>query len=126
MAWFEFNPNPEGSKTTDCTVRALCKALDSEWDPVYLSLCAIGFQIKRMPSNNETWGALLRRNGFKRYALPNNCPDCYTAADFCRDHPDGLYVLIFDSHLATVENGDLYDAWNSEQEIPQFYWVKED
>lgn len=124
--WRKFNPNPKGRSTIDCTVRALCMALDMEWDPVYLALCAIGFEQKTMPSENGVWGTLLWRNGFRRYALPNTCPDCYTAADFCREHPYGVHVLVFTSHIATVIHGDLYDNWNSLNESPQFFWTRED
>ncbi|MBQ9196550.1 MAG: hypothetical protein IJ157_04825 [Clostridia bacterium] len=124
--WIDYNPNPEGRRTIDCTVRALCKALDLDWDTVHLCLCAISHAQKTMPSSNSVWGALLKRNGFRRYVVPDTCPDCYTAAEFCMDHPRGVYVLAFGEHVATVEDGDLYDAWNSLNEVPQFYWTRED
>jgi len=79
-----------------------------------------------MPSSDSVWGALLRQNGFKRRAIPDSCPDCYTAEDFLRDHPEGIYVLGFGGHVATAIDGVLYDAWNSSHEIPQFFWEKKD
>ena len=51
-------------------------------------------------------------------------PDCYTAEDFCTDHPYGTYVLAFGGHVATVKDGVLYDAWNSSHEIPQYYFYR--
>jgi len=77
-----------------------------------------------MPSSNSVWGAVLRQNGFTRTALPPTCPDCYTARDFAEDHPYGTYVLGFGNHVATVVNGQLYDSWDSSNEIPQYYWEK--
>lgn len=78
-----------------------------------------------MPSANHVWGAYLRRHGFRRYALPDVCPDCYTVADFCRDHPSGVYVLALSGHVVCVEDGDYYDTWDSGAEVPAYYWQKE-
>ena len=79
-----------------------------------------------MPHSNSVWGAVLRENGFKREAIPNTCPECYNAEDFCNDHPEGTYVLGFGRHTATVKDGILYDSWCSLEEIPQYYWKKEE
>ena len=79
-----------------------------------------------MTSSDSVWGAVLRMNGFYREALPNTCPDCYTAEDFCIDHPIGTYVLGFGGHVATVVDGNLYDSWNSLHEIPQYYWYRKE
>ena len=75
-----------------------------------------------MPSSDSVWGDVLRADGFRRFALPNACPDCYTAADFCRDHPQGVYVLAFGGHVATVRDGWLLDAWDSSAESPIYYY----
>ena len=124
MSWIEYNPNPVGRKVGDCSVRAITKALDMEWEGAYVALVINGLSMGDMPSSDSVWGATLRQNGFKRKALPDTCPDCYTAADFCEDHPRGVFVLGFGGHVATVVDGDLYDSWDSSNEIPQFYWYK--
>jgi len=57
--------------------------------------------------------------------IPNECPDCYTAEDFCREHPTGTYILGFGGHVATVIDGNIYDSWDSSRMIPIYYWHKE-
>lgn len=79
-----------------------------------------------MPSANHVWGAYLRRNGFRRFALPDECQDRYAVADFCRDHPSGVYVLAISGHVVCVIDGDYYDTWDSGAEVPAYYWQKED
>ena len=79
-----------------------------------------------MPHSDSVWGSVLRDFGFKRYAVPNSCPDCYTAEEFCLEHPHGVYVLGFGGHVATVVNGRLFDSWNSSHEIPQYYWYRKE
>lgn len=124
--WKEFNPNPVGRKVGDCSVRAIAKALNMGWEAAYIALTMNGLQMGDMPSSDSVWGATLRQHGFKRSVIPNTCPQCYTAEEFCVDHPHGVYVLGFGGHVATVVDGDLYDSWDSTKEIPQFYWTKEE
>lgn len=122
--WIKYNPNPYGRQVGDCAIRAIAKALDVDWNRAYDLITAKGRQMGDMPSSNSVWGAVLRQRGFSRHSIPNVCPDCYTADDFCRDHPHGIYVLGFGNHVATIEDGIIYDSWNSSREIPQYYWTK--
>lgn len=118
--WVEFNNNPVGRKVGDCAVRAVAKALNMGWEAAYIALVINGLQMGDMPSSNSVIVATLRQHGFNRKAVPDTCPYCYTAEEFCEDHPRGVFALFFGEHVATVVDGDLYDAWNSSKEVPQF------
>lgn len=120
--WIEYNPNPTGRNVDDCAVRAVAKALGIDWETAFAKLSMNGYAMGDMPHANSVWGALLRQNGFYRQAIPDKCPDCYTAADFTKDYPIGTYVLGFGTHVATVVDGNLYDSWDSSNEIPQYFW----
>lgn len=122
--WIRFNNNPAGRTVGDCAVRAVSVALDVDWETAYIMIAEAGFQMADMPSSNGVWSAVLRQNGFYRAAIPDLCSDCYTAADFAKEHPKGVYVLGFGNHVATVIDGDIYDSWDSSQEIPQYFWEK--
>lgn len=124
--WIEHNGNPTGRRVGDCAVRAIEVALNTDWETAYTMLASNGFLMGDMPSSDSVWGATLRQHGFIRESLPDDCPDCYTAADFAKDHPKGTYVLGFGGHTATVYDGNLYDSWDSSNEIPQFYWYRKD
>ena len=41
--WREYNPNPTGRKVEDCAVRAIAKALNTDWESAYSQLAATGF-----------------------------------------------------------------------------------
>ena len=118
--WIEYNPNPAGRRVGDCSVRAISKALGLEWEEAYSLITAAGFAMADMPSSDAVWGAVLRQKDFYREAIKNTCPDCYTAEDYARDNPKGVHVLGFGGHVATVVDGDIYDAWDSSKEIPMF------
>jgi hypothetical protein len=124
MAYIYYNPNPTGRMVGDCTVRAISKALDIDWELAYAKVIVNGFRMGDMPSSDSVWGAVLRQHGFYRSAISNECPLCYTAEDFAIEHPNGVYVLGFGGHAATVRDGYIYDAWDSSQEIPQYVWYK--
>lgn len=124
--WVKWNPNPTGRSVGDCSVRAISKALDIDWETAYELITENGFAMGDMPSSDSVWGSVLRQHGFYRKAIPNSCPDCYTAEDFARDNPVGTFVLGFGGHVATVVDGVLWDSWDSSQEIPQFVWYRKE
>lgn len=117
-----YQPNPCGRSVGDCSVRALSAALGLDWEEAFDLLSSAAKKMCDMPSSDSVWGAVLRMHGFYKKAIPNFCPDCYTVKNFCHDHPDGVYVLGFGGHVATVIDGDLYDSWDSSNEIPIFFW----
>ena len=117
--YVEYNPNPAGRMVGDCAVRAVARALDVDWETAYTMIAKNGFMMGDMPSSNSVWGAVLRQNGFSRRSIPNACPDCYTAEEFAADNNEGVYVLGFGNHVATIINGNLYDSWDSSKEVPQ-------
>ena len=126
MAFVYYNPNPVGRMVGDCAIRAISKALDISWEDAYAKVIVNGFRMGDMPSSDSVWGSVLRQNGFYKKSIPNYCPSCYTAKDFCLDHPDGVYVLGFGGHVATVVYGDLYDSWDSSNEIPVYVWYRKE
>ena len=124
--WIEWNPNPMARRVGDCSVRAVAKALGISWEEAFAEIAAAGFAMGDVMSADSVWGAVLRQHGFYRAAIPNSCPDCYTAGDFARDNPQGVFVLGFGGHVATVQDGDIYDTWDSSQEIPIYVWYREE
>lgn len=127
----EWNPNPTARRVGDCAVRAVAKALDTDWETAFALIAAAAYAMGDMPSSDSVWGAVLRQHGFYREAIPNTCPDCYTVRDFCEEHPKGTYVLGLSTsggigHVATVKDGDLFDTWDSSHEVPVYYWYRKE
>lgn len=120
MEYAHYNPSPFGKNVGDCTVRALSKALDQDWHETYFGLCIEGALRGDMPSANATWGAYLRRNGYHRELAPEDV----TVAEFADAHPNGSYILALSGHVVCIEDGTLYDSWDSGNEIVLYYWEK--
>lgn len=123
MAFSMFNPNPKNERVGDCVIRAISIATKKSWYDVYAELAAYGFMLCDMPSSNAVWGQYLKDLGYKRHIVIDTCPvNCYTVRDFCKDNPDGVFILGTGSHVVAVINGDYYDTWDSGSEIPIYFW----
>lgn len=122
--WTSYNPNPYGRRVDDCSVRAVSAAIGSDWYTAFDMITEKARELGDMPHADSVWGSVLRDYGFLRKAIPNTCPDCYTAEQFCREHPHGAYVLAFGGHVAAVIEGVLFDSWDSSHEIPVYYFYR--
>ena len=125
MGFRSYNANPDDNRVGDCTIRAISSVLCKSWGEVFAGICVIGYIMHDMPSSDAVWGQYLRMQGFQRYVVPCRDDPC-TVADFCRDHPNGVYLLAVKDHVISVVYGDWYDTWDSGEEYPIYYWAKED
>lgn len=123
--YVNYNANPYSQRVGDCTVRAISKALGQDWDKTYVEMCLMGLTRGDMPSANAVWGSYLKSKGFKRKMIPDQCPECYTVKQFAEDHKKGIFILALNGHVVAVENGNYFDTWDSGEEIPIYYWEKE-
>ena len=119
-----YNANPYKIRVGDCVIRAISKALNQSWEDTYIDLTIQGYLMGDLLSSNAVWDAYLKSKGFKRHIVPNDCPECYTVEDFCNEHPQGTFVIGTGTHCVAIENGCVFDTWNSSGEIPIYYYHK--
>lgn len=122
MSYVFYNPNPAGKLVGDCVIRGISYVTGQNWEGAYMDICLTGFKMSDMPSSNSVWSSYLASKGFARKLLPDKCPMCYTVNDFCAEHPEGTYLLGTGTHVVAVKDGDYYDAWDSGNEVPIYYW----
>lgn len=101
-------------------IRAIATVLGTDWRTVYDALADEGSRIYEMMDANHLWVRWLERHGFSLHAIPDQCPECYTVRDFCRDHNRGRYVLGTGDHAVAVIDGDWYDTFDSGDLVPIF------
>jgi hypothetical protein len=119
-----YNANPYKIRVGDCVIRAISKALNQSWEDTYIDLTIQGYLMGDLLSSNAVWDAYLKSKGFKRHIVPNDCPECYTIEDFCNEHSKGVFVIGTGTHCVTIENGCVFDTWNSSDETPIYYYHK--
>lgn len=121
-----WNPSPLGTRVGDCSVRAVSKALNVDWETAYAMLSLKGYELCDMPNSNAVINAVLKEHGFEKGIIPDTCPDCYTIGTFADETPSGTFVLGTGDHVVAVVDGMVYDSWDSSNEIPLFYWKKKE
>lgn len=124
--WKYINKNPRGRSVGDCAVRAVSAALGVDWETAYVMLAVNGFAMGDLQNSNSVIGSVLRQHGFYRFNLSEACPDCYTFGDFARDNPRGVFVVGTGTHVATIVDGNLMDAWDSSDQPVAFVWYRKD
>lgn len=121
-----WNPSPQGIRVGDCSVRAVSKALETDWQTAYIMLCVKGFEMSDMPNSNAVIDAVLKEHGFIRDSVPSNCKNCYTIEDFAEEFKNGTFVVGTGDHVVTIINGNIYDSWDSSKEYPLYFWRKKE
>lgn len=121
-----FNPNPLAVRTRDCVIRAMCAVLGISWDDAFDLIAERAKQMGQTMDDNSVYGSILRQYGFYKAVVNHTCPDCFTARDFCLEHPVGVYVLGFDGHVAAVIDGKIWDSWDSSDLTVAYYWGEQE
>lgn len=124
--WIRANPNPCRQEEPDCVVRAISIAMDQSWNKTHWDLCMMSHYKCTMPSVNWLWGLYLTKHGFERFMLPDECPECISVMEFARRYPMGTYVIGTGSHAVCVIDGNWYDAWDSGEETPTYFYRKKE
>lgn len=119
--YIHYNENPCGINTGDCVIRAISIVTGQTWQKVYAGLCLQGYLNCAWGNFNSVWADYLRYLGFRRHTIGTR----QTVAEFAADHPHGRYVLGTGSHAVALIDGNIIDSWDSSQEIPLYYFVKE-
>lgn len=120
-----YNPNPLKKETSDCVIRAMCKATGKDWDVVYRELFEIGFELKVMPNDDEAWKQFLINNGFTYHKLTiKRGSKRPKVSEFAQQNRTGTFVLRVAHHLVTLEDGYYYDIFDSGSSSMYGYWRK--
>lgn len=126
--WKYYNPNPTGrSEGIDCTVRAVSKALDTDWETAYVLIALNGFALGDVSCSDYVWGSVLKDHGFNRENLSKEeIRSHYTVGDFAEDNPEGTFVIGTGTHAVAIVDGNIYDSFNSSYEPVEYVWYRKD
>jgi hypothetical protein len=121
-----FNPNPLKKENGDCVVRAICAISGESWDNVYKDLCSIGFELKAMPNDKETWKSYLIQNGYVRYSISNKKGSKRPTVNemAVKSKKEGAFLCETAHHLVTVKDGAILDIWDCGEKSLYGYWCK--
>lgn len=107
-------------KTSGLHNKGFVKSVRTELGKTYIGIVLQGYQMGDMPSANHVWGAYLRKHGYRR----NLAEEDTTVNSFADRNPEGTYILALSGHVVCVQDGTIYDTWDSGNEIVLYFWEK--
>jgi len=125
-----YNPNPSKHEdVADCTVRAYCKAFDTTWENALLVSTMSALKNHRVFNDNKAIQEFLESLGCIRHSVKVNkgskrpTPDSLARS---KEFKDSTLVVSVAKHIVTVQNGKVYDTWDSSDKgVYWFYEVPE-
>lgn len=136
-----YNANPKGRRTTDCVVRAICTALEQDYNTTVMELaemqCKTGFD----DGDKKLYDKYLQSKGWVKHNQPKKRDNTkFTGKEFCKElncniAAVGVAVIanIGGHHIVCIKehyDGDLcglhkvYDTWDSTDGCIGNYWTK--
>lgn len=116
------NSNPKQKNCNDDSVRCLSKILEIDWQDAYYILAFVGCQLGEMPCSISTLNEVLKILGYQKRIIAKNSD--YTVKDFCKENPDGIFVVVTGSHVVAVKDGNYFDNTDTGFEYPVMFWKK--
>ena len=112
MVWKYYNAHPKGIATTDCVVRAVCTAFDTDYMETRRNLNRakreLGYSSYKDRKFLYDYLKDYERLIFKGVSgQPRE-----KAKDFALAHPTGTYILSLRGHATVCENGYIVDTWD--------------
>lgn len=131
MEFFQPNKKSEEADNTygDCTIRALCKALNKEWLEVFDMLVPLErkYQCPFPCMPKELYDKSFSELGFSKITLPRvkKGEKRMTPLQWAIEHPKGIYILRMSAHFSCCYEGIVYDTWDcSKHAVYSVYQLK--
>ncbi len=109
-----YNRHPKGIKTSDCVVRAISTAFDSDYNETRVDLNRKkrdwGFESYK---NTEFLYKFLKDKGLNRIIKKKKKgKPRIKGDDFCKLNPKGIFILKMLGHFSVCVNGVILDTWD--------------
>lgn len=120
-----YNANSKGKKTTDCVIRAICTALDHDYNATAKELLDFWLKTGYEMSDVKCFGKYLESKGWKKQKQPRH-PDNtkYTGKEFVEIFKKTCIANIGGEHTVCIKDGKILDIWDSSDGCIGNYWTK--
>lgn len=120
-----YNPHPQGKLVKDCIKRAITKATGKDYNVVALELNRYK-KVSGASKFNE-WDNCIpfiekELSGQKMTFPAQKGQPRMNGEQFCRLFNEGTFLVKMAGHLACVQNGILFDSWDSSKKCVYAAW----
>lgn len=117
-----FQPNDH--VTGDCSIRAVCGALNISWHTALDKLVEHAHKLTEAPTSRDTVEAVLKDNGFVWHPLTVSAGGTRPKVSNFVNKNKNVCVLSVANHLVCTKGGKYYDCWDSGEKCVFGYWEK--
>lgn len=121
-----YNANPKGKKTTDCVIRAICTALNQDYNITATELLEFWLKTGYDMSDVRCFGKYLESKGWQKQKQPrkeNNTK--FTGKEFVKRFKETCVANIGGNHTVCIKDGKVLDIWDSTGGCIGNYWIKQ-
>lgn len=123
-----YNANPHNRKGGDCTIRAICTALEQTWEQTVREMTEVGIEKGFVVNDPTTIKAYLKQKGWVICNQPRKGDGTkFTGKEFCRriTGEGSTYIAnIGGHHIVAIVDSKVNDIWDSTEGCIGNYWIK--
>ena len=117
------NLNPKKKVTTDCVVRATCKALGKPYIDVYQDMFGFSISSGLHLNDKKFLKKYLEHLGYGMLKQPKHQDNTkYTAREFAKEFNKGIYIVSIRKHITVIVDGKIHDIWDCSDKAVGNYW----
>ena len=111
--------------TSDCVVRAISIATETDYKEVMSELFRIGLEVGQMPNDKKCYEIYLTSLGWVRKSPLKNGKKKYKVKNIAKFFMGKSVMIHTCNHLTTLVNGALNDTWDCREWKANSYYTKE-
>lgn len=110
-----YNANPHNRITGDCSIRAICTALEQEYNDTLMEMAALACKTGFALDDTKGIEKYMASKGWNKMPMPKKQDGTkYTVQDFCKKvaKPGKRYVVVMAGHVVAVVDCKAWDIWD--------------
>ena len=129
LKFIEFNANPKGRKTGDCSTRALATCLGISWEQALSLQYEMALKTKYDTTDRKVIEKILNEYGYEKQKQPkkvDNTKYLVKELDKYLSEKERKYPIIVNvaNHYVVIKGDNYYDTWNSGNKTVGNYYLK--
>ena len=119
-----YNANPKNKHTGDCTIRAICTALEQPYEQTVKELVELWLKTGYEMTDSRCFNKYLELKGWIKNRQPRKADNTkYTGKEFVKIFKGTCVANIGGNHTVCIKNGKILDIWNSTNGCIGNYWT---
>lgn len=125
-----YNANPKNRITGDCSIRAICTALEIPYNQVVMEMAEFQCKTGYDAASHEGIDRYLQSKGWHKNKQPRKLDNTkYTGEEFCKEvqshrhwYSPNIIANIGGHHIVAIMFGKINDIWDSSDGCIGNYW----